>query len=147
MKLLLFFSLSLFLISCQTNMARQFERITPGIDKDAVLDRLGNPRNITRMNGEDRWYYLYYQDEIRQQKEVHFKDGIVIYVGDKKKPTPEIDPVAVDTKNAEMEKQLEDESQRKKEASKNAYTNYMKYQKKLKKEDEVQYLPEFESVE
>ena len=39
------------------------------------------------------------------------------------------------------------EADRRKEASKNAYTNYMKYQKKLKKEDEVQYLPDFEPLE
>ncbi len=147
MKLLLFFSLSLFLISCQTNMAKQFDRITPGTDKDAVLDRLGSPRNITRMNGEDRWYYMYYQDEIRQQKEIHFRDGLVVYVGERKKPTPEIDPIAIDNKNAAVNKQMDDEADRKKEESKNAYTNYIKYQKKLKKEDEVQYLPDFEPIE
>lgn len=128
-------------------MAKQFERINVGADKDSVLDRLGNPRGITRMNGEDRWYYMYYQDEIRQQKEIHFKDGLVVYVGDKKKPTPEIDPVVIDAKNAEVNKNFEDEAERKKQDSKNAYTNYMKYQKKIKKEDEVQYLPEFEPVE
>lgn len=147
MKLILFFFLSLFLVSCQTNMAKQFESITPGTDKDAVLDRLGSPRGMTRIGGEDRWYYLYYQGELRQQKEIHFKDGLVIYIGDKKKPAPEIDPVVIDTKNDEVNKHFEEESNRKKENSKNAYTNYIKYQKKLKKEDEVQYLPEFEPIE
>ncbi|MBL7546196.1 MAG: outer membrane protein assembly factor BamE [Bdellovibrionaceae bacterium] len=147
MKLLLFISLCLFLVSCQTNMAKQFDKIKLGSDKDSVLDSLGNPRNITRMGGEDRWYYMYYQDDIRQQKEIHFRDGLVIYVGERKKPTPEIDPVAVDAKNAAVNKQLDDEADRRKEASKNAYTNYMKYQKKLKKEDEVQYLPDFEPLE
>jgi outer membrane protein assembly factor BamE len=147
MRLLLFASLAIFLISCQTNMARQFEKITPGIDKDAVLDRLGNPRNITRMGGEDRWYYLYYQDEVRQQKEIHFRDGLVVYAGDKKKPAPEVDPVAIDTKHSEVNKQLDEEAERKKQESKNAYTNYLKYQKKVKKEDEVQYLPDFEPLQ
>lgn len=128
-------------------MAKQFERITPGADKDSVLDRLGSPRNITRMNGEDRWYYMYYQDEIRQQKEIHFRDGLVVYVGERKKPTPEIDPIAIDNKNAAVNKQMDDEADRRKEESKNAYTNYIKYQKKLKKEDEVQYLPDFEPLE
>lgn len=128
-------------------MARQFDQIAIGTDKDSVLDRLGSPRNITRMNGEDRWYYLYYQDEARQQKEVHFRDGLVTYVGDRKKPTADIDPVAIDNKNAGINKQLDDEADRRKEESKNAYTNYIKYQKKIKKEDEVQYLPEFEPLD
>lgn len=147
MKRLLFISLCLFLVSCQTNMAKQFDRIKLGSDKDSVLDSLGTPRNITRMGGEDRWYYLYYQDDIRQQKEVHFRDGLVTYVGEKKKPTPDVDPIIIDAKNNELNKQLDDEADRRKDESKNAYTNYMNYQKKLKKEDEIQYLPEFEPIE
>ena len=147
MKLILFISLCTFLISCQTNMARQFEKITPGKDKDAVLDLLGNPRNMSRMGGEDRWYYMFYQDEVRQQKEVHFRNGLVIYSGDRRKPTPDVDPIIIDSKNDELNKKLEEEADRKKEASKNAYTNYIKYEKKVKKEDEIQYLPEFESLE
>lgn len=128
-------------------MARQFDKISPGKDKDAVLDLLGSPRNITRMGGEDRWYYTYYNDEVRQQKEVHFKDGVVIYSGDKKKPAPEIDPVAIDSKNHDSNKKYEEELDARKEASKNAYSNYIKYEKKVKKEDEVQYLPDFESLD
>lgn len=147
MKLLFFISLCLFLVSCQTNMAKQFDKIKVGSDKDAVLDYLGSPRNMTRMGGEDRWYYMYYQDDVRQQKEIHFRDGLVTYVGEKKKPTPEIDPVAIDSKHADLNKQMDQEAERRKEASKNAYTNYINYQKKLKKEDEVQYLPDFEPVE
>lgn len=147
MKLLLFISLCFLMISCQTNMARQFDKIKPGADKDAVLDLLGNPRNITRIAGEDRWYYLYYQEDIRQQKEVHFRDGLVVYSGDRKKPTPEIDPVAIDSKNSELNKKLDDEAESRKEASKNAYTNYLKFEKKVKKENEIQYLPEFETVQ
>lgn len=147
MKLLLFFSLCVLLISCQTNMARQFDKITPGKDKDAVLDLLGSPRNITRMGGEDRWYYVYYHDEVRQQKEVHFRDGLVIYSGERKKPTPEIDPVAIDAKNNEVEKKYEEDLEQRKEASKNAYSDYIKHEKKIKKENEVQYLPDFETIQ
>ncbi len=147
MKLVLLFSLCVVLISCQTNMARQFDKIKPGTDKDAVLDLLGNPRAITRMAGEDRWYYMYYNDETRQQREVHFKDGLVIYSGEKKKPTPEIDPVVIDKKNAEVEKKFEEDIDARKEASKNAYNNYIKHERKMKKEDEVQYLPDFETVQ
>lgn len=147
MKLLLFFSLCIFLSACQTNMARQFEKIKPGADKDAVLDLLGSPRNITRIAGEDRWYYMYYQDEVRQQKEVHFNNGLVIYSGERQKPVPEVDPVAIDTKNSDMNKKYDDEIEARKEASKNAFTNYQKFEKKVKKENEVQYLPEFESLE
>ncbi len=147
MKLILFFSLCLILSACQTNLSRQFEKIKPGADKDTVLDMLGSPRNITRMGGEDRWYYMYYQDEIRQQKEVHFSNGLVTYSGERQKPAVEVDPVAVDQKNIEMNKKYEDELEARKAASKNAFNNYQKYEKKVKKEDEIQYLPEFESVE
>lgn len=128
-------------------MARQFDKIKVGADKDAVLDMLGSPRNITRMGGEDRWYYTYYQEETRQQKEVHFKDGLVIYSGEKRKPSADIDPVAIDKKNDEINKKHDDDAEARKEASKNAYSNYIKYEKKVKKENEIQYLPDFESIE
>lgn len=147
MTRLLLFSVCILAISCQTNMARQFDKIKPGSDKDKVLDLMGNPRTITRMDGEDRWYYLYYQDDIRQQREVHFHNGLVVYAGEKKKPIPEIDPVAIDAKNEELNKHMEAEAEKRKEDSKNAYTNYLKYQKKVKKEDDVQYLPDFEPIQ
>lgn len=147
MKLLLLLALSFLAISCQTNMARQFDKINAGADKDKVLNLMGNPRHITRMDGEDRWYYLYYQDEARQQKEVHFRNGLVVYAGEKKKPTPDTDPVAVDAKNEKLTEQIEAEAEKRKQDSKNAYTNYIKYQKKMKKEDEVQYLPDFEPLD
>lgn len=147
MRYLLLFSICFLLASCQTNMARQFDKISPGMDKDAVLDKLGSPRHITRMNGEDRWYYLYYQEDVRQQKEIHFKDGLVSYSGEKKKPVAEIDPVVVDTKNSEINRQLDEETEKRKTASKNAYNDYLKYEKKVKKENEIQYLPDFEPLQ
>jgi outer membrane protein assembly factor BamE len=145
-KFLIIFG-SLFVISCQTNMVKEFDSLKVGNDKHQVIDKLGSPRHMTRMNGEDRWYYMYYNDDVRLQKEVHFKDGLVIYFGDKKAPTPELLPEAIDAKNDRISKEAELENQMKAEASKNAYLDYLKFEKKIKKQDRVEYLPDFEPVE
>lgn len=138
---------SLIMISCQTNMVKEFDNLKVGYDKHQVLDKLGSPRGMTRINGEDHWYYMYYNDDLRLQKEVHFKDGLVVYYGDKKAPSADLMPEAIDAKNEKMNKDLDAASQARAEASKNAYLDYVKYEKKVKKQDRVDYLPEFEPVE
>lgn len=147
MKVWFAFLACLFLISCQTNMARQFEKIKTGDDKDTVLDYLGSPRHVTRMPSEDRWYYTYYNDDVRYQKEVHFKNGLVVYAGEKQKAKPEHDPVLIDNKNAEINAKFNAEEEKRKEDSKNAYKDYLGYQKKASKESEVKYIPDFEPVD
>jgi hypothetical protein len=102
---------------------------------------------MTRINGEDHWYYMYYNDDVRLQKEVHFRDGLVVYFGDKKAPSADLMPEAIDAKNEKVNKDLDAASQARAEASKNAYLDYVKYEKKVKKQDRVDYLPEFEPVE
>lgn len=138
---------SLFIISCQTNMVKEFDNLKVGYDKHQVIERLGSPRTMNRINGEDRWYYLFYNDSVRQQKEVHFKDGLVVYFGDKKIPSAELIPEGIDAKNEKTNKEIDQQVQERAEASKNAYMDYLKFEKKVKKQDRVEYLPEFEPVE
>ncbi|MCB0370665.1 MAG: outer membrane protein assembly factor BamE [Bdellovibrionales bacterium] len=149
MKLFKFLLLlgTLLMISCQTNMVKEFNSLKVGDGKDQVLDKLGSPRHMMRTNGEDHWYYLFYSsDNIRQQKEVHFKDGLVTYFGDKIIPPTDKTPEAIDAKNEEENRKIELESQARAEASKNAYLDYLKYEKTVKKQDQVDYMPDFEPV-
>lgn len=146
-KFLLLLILSLGFVACQTNMSREFDGLKIGFDKHQVIDKIGSPRHMTRMNGEDRWYYMFYNDELRLQKEVHFKDGVVSYFGDKVKPANDNLPEVIDAKNEKVNFEALTEQEAKKEASKNAYVDYLKYEKKIKKQDKVDYLPDFEPVQ
>ncbi|MCK6598611.1 MAG: outer membrane protein assembly factor BamE [Bdellovibrionaceae bacterium] len=139
--------LALFLSACQTNMIKEFNDLKVGYDKHQVIEKIGSPRHMLRMSGEDRWYYMFYNDDQRFQKEVHFKDGLVIYFGDKKIPQAELLPETIDAKNEEKNKIIDIEKSKRDEDSKNAYADYLKYEKKVKKEDRVHYLPDFEPVD
>lgn len=138
---------SFLIISCQTNMVKEFDSLKVGYDKHQVIDKLGSPRNMTRMGGEDRWYYLFYNQEQRIQKEVHFKDGLVVYFGDKKLPQPTLIPEAIDAKNDQINTEIDLKTKAKEEASKNAYLDYLKFEQKVKRQDRIEYLPDFEPIQ
>jgi outer membrane protein assembly factor BamE len=77
---------TLALTACQTDMLKQYNSITVGMDKDAVLEIMGSPRAAMRWHGKDRWTYHIYKNHTRFDKEVQFSDGIADYVGDTWKP-------------------------------------------------------------
>jgi outer membrane protein assembly factor BamE len=69
----------------------------------------------------------------------------VIYVGDIWQPSEELSAVAIDKKNEEAEKHLQQQTQKTaEETAKNS--SYDQYRSKVKGEDKIRYLPEFEAV-
>lgn len=75
------------IVGCQTSRLREFEDVRLGMAKDQVLATVGGPNRTVHRNGIDRWTYFLWkaQDGGRKVSEVHFSDGIAVYVG---APTP-----------------------------------------------------------
>lgn len=63
-----------------TTFSQTMDRIKPGMDKDEVLSRLGNPKRTFRENGLDNWIYMYFQDDLEYRRDVVFENGKVIRV-------------------------------------------------------------------
>ncbi|MFP5518941.1 MAG: outer membrane protein assembly factor BamE [Bdellovibrionia bacterium] len=131
-------------IGCQTNMKKAFEEVKPGMDKDDVLSIMGSPRSSQRFHGKDRWRYVFYADDLRFEKEVHFLEGTAVYVGEKWEPPQEQSAVVVDQKNEENNARID--ALLKEEAAK-AKTDFDNYQSQTKGEDKVRYLPTFKGVD
>ena len=72
--------------ACQTNETKAYNKLKPGMDKDDVLDTMGDPRRTHRSHGQDRWQYVYYENSQKVTKEVKFEEGNAIYVGEVPKP-------------------------------------------------------------
>ncbi|MGE4130939.1 MAG: outer membrane protein assembly factor BamE [Bdellovibrionales bacterium] len=54
--------------------------IKPGMDKDQVLDRVGNPKRTFRDRGYDNWTYIYHNNNQWWRRDVVFENGKVIKV-------------------------------------------------------------------
>jgi outer membrane protein assembly factor BamE len=135
--------IGLFTSACQTSMLKQFESIKPGMEKDDVLDLMGSPNQTQRVSGKDRWYYTFYDNRIRFQKEVQFADGAAIYIGEVYQPPAEQTAVAVDTRNESRNKQLDEEMKKEVQENRKAYDAY---EAKTKGTDKVRYVPQFEPI-
>lgn len=135
---LLLFSLSL--AACQTNMTRQFEKVHSGMEKNDVLELMGSPQRSQRFHGKDRWTYILYEDNKRSEKEVHFDNGVAVYVGDTWKPEAEKSAEAVDAKNEKTNVELDKLVKEEKDQARNAFSEY---EKKVKNNQDVKYLPVF----
>lgn len=70
------------LVGCASRPHSNFESLSIGMEKDQVVERMGPPKFVRRVRGEDRWKYVYYHDGIRFEKYVHFDNGKAIYLGD-----------------------------------------------------------------
>jgi outer membrane protein assembly factor BamE len=113
---------SLFFLACQTNQLKQFNTLQNGMDKDTVLESMGTPYSNVRSKGIDKWTYVFYENQLRYEKEVHFKTGNVVYVGEPK--LAEVAAEVVDQKNADSENLILQELNRRKEENKNALMDY-----------------------
>ena len=72
--------------SSKDRRKNEYRKITMGMSKSEVLDTAGTPDWSDRRQGHDRW--IYYLNPIRKEQErlVYFKDGVVVYKGDRIKP-------------------------------------------------------------
>lgn len=135
---------SYIVIGCQTPAKVDFAKVSAGMEKQDVLEIMGNPARTERFHGKDRWTYIFYDERTRMEKEVHFLEGNAVYVGDVWQPEPEKTAIAVDQKNeqnnAKIDAEIAVETAKNREA-------YSKYEKKVKGEDGVHYMPEFKPLQ
>lgn len=136
-------SLSLVTTACQTSMLKQFNEITPGMEKDDVLNLMGSPTRTQRFHGKDRWTYVFYDKRIRFEKEVQFFEGNAVYVGDVWQPPADRTAIAMDTRNDQKNREIDEMLAREVESHRKSYEEY---EKKAKGEDKVRYVPTFEPV-
>jgi hypothetical protein len=80
MRLLICFCV-LLITGCASNTYRDLENIHPGMDKDQVLDRAGNPKRTFRSNSQDHWIYVYFHDNEEWARQIDFAGGKVHKVG------------------------------------------------------------------
>lgn len=141
-KIIPLFFLSFALLACTTNMREQFQRVQVGMEKDEVLALMDSPQRTQRWHGMDRWTYIFYDENHRQEKEVHFSQGRANYVGDTYKP--EISAEERDARNEASNKQLEDLYEtRRQEARK----TYLDFEQHMKGQDTIRYVPQFKPVQ
>lgn len=138
-----FIVLSLLLAGCQTSMIKQFDQLKPGMEKDDVLSLMGSPNQTQRFHGKDRWRYVFYDQRIRFEKEVHFFEGNAVYIGNTWEPPVEQSAVVADQKNEARNKEIDAEVKKDQELHRSAYTEY---EAKNKGEKKVLYVPQFEPI-
>ena len=128
-------------IGCQTDPAKDFTSLKPGMEKMDVLEVMGSPQRTQRWHGMDRWTYIYYEQKNRSEKEVHFDQGKAVYIGEKYQP-----PVSAKEQDeiyAEQNEQLEKEWADRREQAK---ANLSNYHQELDGENEVRFVPQYEPV-
>lgn len=62
-------------------MGAQFAKLKPGMEKSQVLDVMGGPDRTQRWRGMDRWTYIFYETDLRNEREIHFAEGKAVYLG------------------------------------------------------------------
>jgi len=77
----------LFFIGCTTTSPNNFAKVHLGMDKSRIVETVGSPTIERRWQGRDRWIYELHDNDDVTVKEVHFQNGIAIYIGPPPKPT------------------------------------------------------------
>lgn len=141
-KSLLFLFFTAFLSACATDMRQQFEHVKVGMEKNDVLELMDSPQRTQRWQGKDRWTYIFYEDNTRFEKEVHFKEGIANYVGDVYKPA-----ITAEEQDAINEKANQEVETLEKTRQAENRSSYSDYEIQSKAQDKVRYVPQFKPVE
>lgn len=127
--------------ACQTSPLDDYNKLHAGMEKDQVLDIMGSPQRTERFHGKDRWTYIFYDHNVKYEKEIHFLQGNAVYVGNVWEPT--VSAAEVDAKNEASNKTLNEELAQKYQ---NTATDYSNYENSVHGTDKVRYLPTFEPV-
>lgn len=90
-------------LGCASPRYSSFEQVRTGMEKDQVIELMGSPNSHRRVRDEDRWGYVFYKDDLREEKAIHFVKGRVVYIGEPIRPSPEV-AAEIDRRN-----QLENE--------------------------------------
>lgn len=126
------------LAGCATNMREQFDRVQVGMEKNDVLNLMDSPQRTQRWHGMDRWTYIFYDQDVRYEKEVHFADGKANYVGEVYKP--EVSAEEQDARNEAANKEAETYAQARREEIKRGYSDY---EQRMRGQDTIRYVPQF----
>lgn len=129
--------------ACQSSPLKDFAQVKPGMEKNDVLDVMGNPSRTQRFHGKDRWTYIFYDQRIRFEKEIQFFEGNAIYIGDTWQPPEEQSAFVADRRNEEKNKSIDAELAKEATEARNAYINY---ENKVKGNDKVRYVPVFKPL-
>jgi outer membrane protein assembly factor BamE len=127
---------------CASKMGDHFDQVKVGMEKHDVLMLMDSPQRTQRWQGKDRWTYIFYEDNSRIEKEVHFKEGIANYVGDTYKP-----PVTAEEQDAINEKANRDLEAREVNRQAELRSAYSDYEIRSKAQDGIRYVPQFKPVE
>lgn len=130
-----------FILGCQSSPLKDYESLHAGMEKNDVLNIMGSPQRTQRFHGKDRWTYIFYDHNLRFEKEVQFFEGNAIYLGDTWEP--EVSAAQVDAKNELANKALEEDFVKKYESNRAEYT---KYESQVHGNDRVRIVPQFEPV-
>lgn len=122
MLLILSFVLIVINVSCATRAVDDFAKLKTGMEKSEVLEIVGDPTYKVRRKGQDRWTWVYYDQNLKQQSEVHFDEGKAVYVG--AKPSPEVSADQQDAANELANLELEKKYRSDREAARDNLRNY-----------------------
>jgi outer membrane protein assembly factor BamE len=112
------------LTACQASPLSDFANIKPGMEKNDVLETMGSPRRTQRFHGKDRWTYVFYDKQIRFEKEVQFFEGNAIYIGDTWQPPEDKSAFAADQANEVKNKALDEQLAQEAIENRSAYQSY-----------------------
>jgi outer membrane protein assembly factor BamE (lipoprotein component of BamABCDE complex) len=102
-----------FFCACQTtSLLQDFKRVRLGMDKDNIIETVGNPEREERRDSRDWWYYSSFENQTKYERMVVFQDGKVIYAGRVTTPSYVIDADKVDKHNELINKAVEAEAER-----------------------------------
>lgn len=68
-------------LGCSSQPKNPEQKITMGMSKADVLEKLGNPNKTARVHGADRWTYETEKNGVTEKTEIFFNDGKVSYFG------------------------------------------------------------------
>ena len=141
-RCLLLLPLCFLMLGCATDMKEQFGRIKVGMEKDEVLSLMDSPQRTQRWHGMDRWTYIFYDENQRLEKEVHFADGKANYVGDHQAPA--LSAEERDARNEAENKNLEAIYATQKQETRKAFSDYEQH---MKSQDSIRFVPQFVPVQ
>ncbi len=131
------------LTACQMSPVRQFSKVQVGMEKDQVLAVMGSPQKTLRRASQDRWTYVFYDDDNKKvQREVRFEAGFAVHVGEPL--TPEISAEEQDAKNEALNQAQEQIALENKRKSLSAPEDL---EEAVKGRNEIRYVPVFTPVQ
>jgi outer membrane protein assembly factor BamE (lipoprotein component of BamABCDE complex) len=82
MKILMSLLLILGLASCAHGPSpTNFVKLKNGMPKYEVLELIGHPKFVERVQGQDHWQYKFATESGIIERSVHFENGKVVYSG------------------------------------------------------------------